>query len=116
MPRYVSRVLPGTALAVALIASLAPALAAAPTPNKGDTAWMLTATVLVLLMTVPCHALFYAGLVRAKNVASMLMHVLAIVCLVAIIWVLYVYSLAFTGGSLNSYVGGFSKAFRMGIG
>jgi Amt family ammonium transporter len=116
MPRYVSRVLPGAALAVALIASLAPALAAAPTPNKGDTAWMLTATVLVLLMTVPGLALFYAGLVRAKNVVSMLMQVLAIVCLVAIIWVLYGYSLAFTGGSLNSYVGGFSKAFLMGIG
>jgi Amt family ammonium transporter len=118
MPRYASRILPGAAFAAALIASLAPALAAdAPTPNKGDTAWMLTATVLVLLMTVPGLALFYAGLVRAKNVVSMLMQVLAIVCLVAIIWVAYGYSLAFTGsGALNSLVGGLSKLFLLGIG
>ncbi|MFZ1102795.1 MAG: ammonium transporter [Hyphomicrobiaceae bacterium] len=118
MPRYIARVLPGAAVAAALIASLAPALAAdAPTPNKGDTAWMLTASVLVLLMTVPGLALFYAGLVRAKNVVSMLMQVLAIVCMVAIIWVAYGYSLAFTGsGALNSFVGGFSKIFLLGIG
>jgi Amt family ammonium transporter len=118
MPRYVSRVLPGAAVAAALIASLAPALAAdAPAPNKGDTAWMLIASVLVLLMTVPGLALFYAGLVRAKNVVSMLMQVLAIVCMVAIIWVIYGYSLAFTGsGALNSFVGGFSKIFLLGIG
>ncbi len=117
MPRYVSRLLPGAVFAAALLASFAPALAVdAPLPNKGDTAWMLTATVLVLLMTVPGLALFYAGLVRAKNVVSMLMQVLAIVCMVAIIWVIYGYSLAFTGGPLNSFVGGFSKIFLLGIG
>jgi ammonium transporter, Amt family len=116
MSRHVSRVLPGAAFAAALVACLEPALAAGPVPNKGDTAWMLTATVLVLLMTVPGLALFYAGLVRAKNVVSMLTQVLAIVCLVAIIWVVYGYSLAFTGGPLNSFFGGFSKAFLLGIG
>jgi Amt family ammonium transporter len=118
MPRYVSRVLPGAAFAVALIASLAPALAAdAPTPNKGDTAWMMIASVIVLMMTIPGLALFYAGLVRAKNVLSMLMQVFAIVCLVAVIWVIYGYTLAFTTGygAANSFVGGFSKIFLMGV-
>jgi Amt family ammonium transporter len=105
------------ACAAALLAGLAPALAAdAPTPNKGDTAWMLTASVLVLMMTIPGLALFYAGLVRAKNVVSMLTQVFAIVCLVVLLWVIYGYSLAFTGGgSLNSFVGGLSKAFLMGV-
>ena len=77
---------------------------------------MLTATVLVLMMTIPGLALFYAGLVRAKNVVSMLMQVFAIVCMVAILWVIYGYSLAFTsGGVANDYVGGLSKAFLMGV-
>jgi Amt family ammonium transporter len=117
MPRLPSRLLPAAASAAVLLASLAPALAAdAPTPNKGDTAWMLFATVVVLMMTVPGLALFYAGLVRAKNVVSMLMQVFAIVCLVAVLWVIYGYSLAFTGGGpLNTYVGGLSKAFLMGV-
>src|SRR5262245_40869534 len=99
MPRFASRFLPAAACAAALLAALTPALAAdAPTPNKGDTAWMLTATVFVLMMTIPGLALFYAGLVRAKNVVSMLTQVFAIVCLVAILWVIYGYSLAFTSG------------------
>jgi Amt family ammonium transporter len=104
---------------VALIA--APALAQAPTPpaptpNKGDTAWMLTASALVLLMTIPGLALFYGGLVRTKNMLSMLMQVFSCVCLVCIIWVLYGYSLAFSeGGSFNAFVGGFSKSFLAGI-
>jgi len=117
MPRLPSRLVPAAASAAVLLASLAPALAAdAPTPNKGDTAWMLFATVLVLMMTIPGLALFYAGLVRAKNVLSMLMQVFAIVCLVAILWVIYGYSLTFTGGgALNTYVGGLSKAFLMGV-
>jgi Amt family ammonium transporter len=103
--------------APAAILLAGPALAAdAPTPDKGDTAWMMTASVLVLMMTIPGLALFYAGLVRAKNVVSMLMQVFAIVCMVAIIWVIYGYSLAFTGGGpLNTYVGGLSKAFLMGV-
>jgi Amt family ammonium transporter len=97
---------------------LEPALAQtkAPAPNKGDTAWMLFSAVLVLLMTIPGLALFYAGLVRAKNAVSMLMQVFATVCLVAILWVLYGYSLAFTSGAAaNDFVGGFSRVFLLGV-
>jgi ammonium transporter, Amt family len=86
-----------------------PAAAAEPTVNKGDNAWMLTSTVLVLLMTIPGLALFYAGMVRPKNALSVLTHVFYTVCIVTLIWVIYGYSLAFTGGS--SIIGGFSKAF-----
>jgi ammonium transporter, Amt family len=92
------------------------ALAAAPVPNKGDTAWMLTSSALVLLMTVPGLALFYGGLVRTKNMLSVLMQVFYTVCVVAVIWVLYGYSLTFTEGTLfNSYIGGFSKVFLKGV-
>ena len=104
---------------VALIA--APALAQAPTPpaptpNKGDTVWMMTASALVLLMTIPGLALFYGGLVRTKNMLSLLMQVFFIECLVVILWVAYGYSMAFSeGGSMNAFVGGFSKAFLAGI-
>jgi Amt family ammonium transporter len=86
---------------------------AEPTVNKGDNAWMMTSTVLVLLMTIPGLALFYGGLVRSKNMLSVLMQVFYTVCIVCILWALYGYSLAFTGGS--AYIGGFSKAFMMGI-
>ena len=116
---FAFRFLPIAALAALLLSSLTdPVLAQAapaPTPNKGDTAWMLVATVFVLMMTIPGLALFYAGLVRAKNVVSMLLQVFAITCMVAILWVLYGYSLTFTdGSSLNAYVGGFSKIFHGG--
>ena len=108
------------ALAAGVIAlSALPALAQAtptPVPNKGDVAWMLMATALVLLMTVPGLALFYGGLVRTKNMLSMLTQVFAIVCIVSLLWVTFGYSLAFTnGGSLNDYIGGFSKVFLKGI-
>ena len=94
----------------------APALAAAPVPNKGDSAFMFAATALVLLMIIPGLALFYGGLVRTKNMLSVLMQVFAITCLVSIIWVTYGYSLAFTnGGALNDWIGGFSKAFLKGV-
>jgi Amt family ammonium transporter len=76
---------------------------------------MLVSTVLVLLMTIPGLALFYGGLVRAKNMLSVLMQVFAICCLVMIIWVLYGYSLAFTSGPFNAFFGGFSKAFLAGV-
>jgi Amt family ammonium transporter len=117
---FAFRLLPIAALAALLFSTLVdPAFAQAapaPTPNKGDTAWMLTSSAFVLMMTIPGLALFYAGLVRAKNVVSMLMQVFAITCMVVIIWALYGYSLAFTGGgSLNDYVGGLSKAFLMGV-
>ncbi|MGL4975315.1 MAG: ammonium transporter [Bosea sp. (in: a-proteobacteria)] len=89
---------------------------AAPVPNKGDTAFMMIATVLVLMMTIPGLALFYGGLVRTKNMLSVLTQVFAIVCIVCLLWVFYGYSLAFTnGGGLNDYVGGFSKAFLKGV-
>ena len=94
-------------LAVGLFA--ATAAYAEPTVNKGDNAWMLTSTVLVLLMTIPGLALFYGGLVRSKNMLSVLAQVFYTVCIVCILWVLYGYSLAFTGGS--DFIGGFSKAF-----
>jgi ammonium transporter, Amt family len=105
------------ALAFTTLPVLAQAAAAAPpVPNKGDTAWMLIATALVLLMTIPGLALFYGGLVRTKNMLSMLTQVFAIVCIVSLIWVTFGYSMAFTsGGSLNDFVGGFSKAFLRGI-
>jgi ammonium transporter, Amt family len=108
------------AFAIALIAApafaQAPATPPAPTPNKGDTAWMLTASALVLLMTVPGLALFYGGLVRTKNMLSMLMQVFYTVCIVCVIWVVYGYSMAFSEGTAyNAFVGGFSKAFLAGI-
>lgn len=81
--------------------------------NQGDTAWMLTATALVLFMTLPGLALFYGGLVRAKNVLSVLMHCFVIACMVSILWILYAYSLAFGPGS--AWVGGISKAMMNGV-
>src|ERR1051325_3933316 len=99
------------ALAVGMFA--ATAAYAEPTVNKGDNAWMLTSTVLVLLMTIPGLALFYGGLVRSKNMLSVLMQVVYTVCIVVLLWSLYGYSLAFTGGS--DFIGGFSKAFLMGV-
>ncbi|SFP37055.1 ammonium transporter [Pseudomonas borbori] len=90
--------------------------------NGGDTAWMLVATVLVLFMTIPGLALFYAGMVRSKNVLSVLMQCFAITGLISVLWVIYGYSMAFdTTGmeqgvvNLNSFVGGFSKAFLSGL-
>ena len=88
----------------------------APVPDKGDTVWMMLSTALVILMTIPGLALFYGGLVRAKNMLSVLAQVFTIFCLIAILWVIYGYSLAFTdGGSLNSFIGGFSKMFLSGV-
>lgn len=95
---------------------------ATPVLNSGDTAWMLTATALVLFMTIPGLALFYGGMVRSKNVLSVMMQCFAITGLMSILWVVYGYSLAFdTTGmeqgvlNLNSFVGGFSKAFLSGV-
>ena len=113
----VAAALGGVALALfSLDPSLAQEAAAAPTPDKGDTAWMLVSSVLVLLMVVPGLALFYGGLVRTKNMLSVLTQVFAIACIAALVWVFYGYSLAFTnGGGLNDFVGGFSKAFLSGV-
>jgi Amt family ammonium transporter len=112
------KIAPFAILAGLAVLAAGPALAQAPapTPNKGDTAWMLTASALVLLMTIPGLALFYGGLVRTKNMLSMLMQVFYTVCIVCIVWVLYGYSLAFTEGTTyNSLFGGFSKAFLAGV-
>jgi len=86
---------------------------AAPTFNKGDDAWMLTSSVLVLLMTIPGLAFFYGGLARSKNMLSVLAHVFYTVCIVIVIWALYGYSLTFTGGS--SIIGGLEKVFLKGV-
>jgi Amt family ammonium transporter len=89
------------------------AAADAPVPNKGDTAWMIVATVLVILMIVPGLALFYGGMVRAKNMLSVLMQVFVIFSMMAVLWAVYGYSIAFTEG--NAFFGGFSKAFLKGV-
>jgi Amt family ammonium transporter len=95
---------------------VAQAATKAPVPDKGDTAWMLVSTVLVLLMIVPGLALFYGGLVRSKNMLSVLTQTLVITCIVMVVWALWGYSEAFTDGAgLNAYVGGFSKAFLKGV-
>ncbi|MBZ6075536.1 ammonium transporter [Microvirga puerhi] len=90
---------------------------AAPTVNKGDTTWMLISTILVILMTIPGLALFYGGLVRTKNMLSLLMQVFSVFSLVAILWVIYGYSLAFSTGSesIGAFIGGFSKVFLAGV-
>jgi serine/threonine protein kinase len=94
-----------TSLAVSASVALAQT-PAAPVPNKGDTAWMIVATLLVLMMSIPGLALFYGGLVRSKNMLSVLSQVFMIVSLVSILWVTYGYSLSFTsGGSLNDIFG-----------
>jgi Amt family ammonium transporter len=85
---------------------------AAPVPNKGDVAWMLTSTALVLMMSVPALALFYGGMVRAKNALSMLMQVFVVFSLVTVLWCVYGYSLAFTEG--NAFFGGFDRLFLKG--
>ena len=81
--------------------------------NSGDTAWMITATVLVIAMTIPGLALFYGGLVRAKNMLSVLMQVFVTFCLMAVIWILWGYSLAATEG--NAFIGDLSKMFLKGV-
>jgi len=94
-----------------------PALAAEePKLSAGDTAWMLTSTALVLMMTIPGLALFYGGMVRKKNVLATVMQSFAVTCLMSVLWMMAGYSIAFTeGGSLNAYMGGLSKAFLIGI-
>lgn len=101
------------ALAVAF-AGPALADAAAPVPDKGDTAWMIVSTLLVTLMTIPGLALFYGGLVRSKNMLSVLMQVFTVFSLCIVLWVLYGYSIAFTEG--NAFFGGFDKILLKGVG
>jgi Amt family ammonium transporter len=109
-------------LAALLAATLAasPAFAQAtdtPKLDTGDTAWMLTSTALVLMMTIPGLALFYGGMVRQKNVLATIMQSFAICCLVTVMWMMFGYSLAFTEGGegVNAYIGGLSKAMLAGV-
>ena len=94
-------------------ADAAKAEPAKPKVDKGDTAWMMVATLLVILMTVPGLALFYGGMVRAKNTLSVLMQVFVTFCLIGVVWVIYGYSMTFTAG--NAFFGGFSKLFLSGV-
>ena len=102
-----------TAAALATGELAAPAAAAAPVPNKGDTAWMMVATCLVILMTIPGLALFYGGLVRSKNMLSVLMQVFTIFAVIVVLWCIYGYSLAFTEG--GAFIGKFDRLFLNGI-
>jgi Amt family ammonium transporter len=114
-PEIASAVEAVVAPAVAAATEAVSAAETAPTPtiNKGDTAWMMTATILVILMVVPGLALFYGGLVRSKNMLSVLMQVLMVFSLVAVLWAAYGYSLAF--GGAGTIIGDLSKAFLSGI-
>ena len=106
------------ALSLLLLLLIAPAAAAAEPPklDAANTAWMLTASLLVLFMTLPGLALFYAGLVRSRNVLSVLMQCFAITCVVTLAWVAFVYSIAFgDGGASNAWYGGFAKSFMSGV-
>ncbi len=105
---------PAAAPAAAAPAEAAPAApAAAPVPNKGDTAWMMVSTILVIMMAIPGLALFYGGLVRSKNMLSILLQVFTIFALIIVLWCVYGYSLAFTEG--NAFIGKFDRLFLNGI-
>ena len=97
-------------------AAPAAAVSAAPVlvPNKGDTAWMIVATVLVLMMCVPGLGLFYGGMVRQKNMLSVLMQTFMITCVLGVLWAVYGYSIAFTQGS-TPFFGGLDRLFLMGM-
>ena len=110
--------LAGLALALPALGQDAPAPEVVATVDKGDTTWMLISTILVIAMTIPGLALFYGGLVRAKNILSVLMQVFAGFCMIALLWVIYGYSLAFNGpteGGLSAFIGDFSKLFLGGV-
>ena len=111
-----STVLFSLMLAALAVVYAGPALAeaAAPVPEKGDTAWMIVSTLLVTLMTIPGLALFYGGLVRTKNMLSVLMQVFTVFSLCVVLWVLYGYSVAFTEG--NAFFGSFDKILLKGVG
>ena len=104
---------PDAATAVAAAAASAPAAAPAPHIDSGDTAWMLTSTLLVILMIIPGLALFYGGLARSKNMLSVLMQVFVVFSLVSILWAVYGYSLAFSGE--GNFFGGFAKLYLKGV-
>src|SRR5476651_21349 len=102
-----------TATATAPTAAPAADAKKPPEPNKGDTAWMIVATALVLMMSLPGLALFYGGLVRTKNMLSVLMQVFVVCSLLTVLWFVYGYSIAFTEG--NAFFGGFDRLFLKGL-
>lgn len=107
----------GAGAAALYLGSTLPTLAQEATLDTGDTAWMMTSTVIVLMMTIPGLALFYGGMVRKKNVLSVLMQCFAACCLLTVVWMVVGYSLAFTEGTIdNRFVGGFDKVLLAGIG
>jgi Amt family ammonium transporter len=109
--RWISGIMAGLASAAPMLA-----LAENAVPDKGDTTWMMVSTILVVMMIVPGLALFYGGLVRSKNILSVLTQVFTIFCLISVLWVIYGYSLAFgDGGSLNWMIGDTTKLFLAGI-
>src|SRR6185295_663780 len=104
------------ALGLLLFPLFSSAQDAVPRIDTGDTAWLISATALVLFMTLPGLALFYAGLVRSKNVLSILIQCFGITCVVSLLWLAAGYSLAFSdGGGLQSWIGGLDKAFLAGV-
>ncbi len=105
--------MPADPAAAAATAEAGAATAAAPVPNKGDTAWMMVSTLLVILMTIPGLALFYGGLVRSKNMLSVLMQVFVTFSMIVVLWFVYGYSLAFTEG--NAFIGGFDRFMMKGV-
>ncbi len=108
--------LPALLAGMGLLISATGALAEEAKLDSGDTAWMLTSTALVLLMTIPGLALFYGGMVRKKNVLAMVMQNFSVACLMTVLWMIAGYSLAFTdGGALNAWVGGLDQAFLAGL-
>ncbi|MBQ1761997.1 MAG: ammonium transporter [Aquincola sp.] len=104
---------PAAATASAPAAAASDAAAPAPTPNKGDVSWMMLSTLLVIMMAVPGLALFYGGLVRSKNMLSVLMQVMVTFAMIVVLWAIYGYSLAFTEG--NAFIGGFDRLMMKGI-
>ena len=105
---------PATSTAAAAPATAASAATPpAPVPNKGDTGWMMLSTILVILMVIPGLALFYGGLVRSKNMLSVLMQIMVTFSMIVVLWLIYGYSLAFTEG--NAFIGGFDRLFMKGI-
>ena len=113
----VSETVAAPATEVAPVETPVAAAVAAPVPNKGDTSWMMLCTLLVIMMSIPGLALFYGGLVRSKNMLSILMQVFSIFAMITVLWAIYGYSLAFTQGSgvLSPFIGGFDRLFLKGI-
>ena len=112
MPVTIKTIARLAAIPAVFLAATTAAMAADAPPklDTGDTAWMMTSTALVLMMTIPGLALFYGGMVRKKNVLATIMQSFAVTCLMTVLWMIVAYSIAFgDGGAMNAYMGGFGK-------